>query len=145
MSEWGQDSAESTWASKAAKAAEEGGSLGATLAAQAAAPPAAAPDAKQEPEELTLEAVRGQLDALRQRMNEIRSVTEAEILKNWTSPWKGADMVATKVDARLATHQEYRATMTRVRELGMLEAKLDPEHVDPATGTARGGHSAIGR
>lgn len=147
MNEWGQEAAEQTWASKAARAAESGGSLGSSLAASAAAPPPAQSEEAGPPEELTLEGVRAQAEALRQRMQEIRAATETEVLKNWTSPWKGADMVATKVDARLATHPEYRAVMTKARQLKQLEERLDPEHAQGAgaPGSAQGGHPAIGR
>jgi hypothetical protein len=148
MNEWRQDEGETTWATKAARAAEQGGSLGASLGAAGAAPPAPPPGAAElpsDPSEMTLDQVREQAAAIRQRMDEIRAATEAEILKNWTSPWKGADMVATKVDARLATHAEFRAAMTRARDLQMLENRLDPDSVNATTGTARGGHPAIGR
>src|SRR5207249_4014875 len=50
-----------------------------------------------------LASLRREVEGLHKRMEEIRAATEVEILKNWQSPWKGADTVKAKVDARLAS------------------------------------------
>jgi NRPS condensation-like uncharacterized protein len=91
-----------------------------------------------------LESLRREVDSLHQRMEEIRAATEEEILKNWQSPWKGADTVKAKVDARLASNQEFRAIMTRARTAEATVAKLSPP-ADAAPDTTPTGHPAIGR
>ena len=57
-----------------------------------------------------LEAVRAQLDALRQTV-------AAEVDTTWPSAWKSPDTVDAKVRARLAGHKEYQALRVRIREL----------------------------
>ena len=96
--------------------------------------------------EKSLESVRAEVAKLHKRMEEIRAATEEEVLAKWTSPWKGADTVKAKVDARLASNPEFRAIMTRARDGQALEAELDPEHQDqgPAD-SSPAGHPAIGR
>lgn len=146
---------EENWAYTASHPSSKGASLGSSLGATLGAPPsekvaaeaaeaAAAVDGSQE---VTLESVRAQSAAIRQRMEELRAETEAEILKNWTSPWKGEQMVATKVETRLATNAEFRAAMAKARTLDQLEAQLDPEAAgaEEAAGKTAGGHPAIGR
>lgn len=93
----------------------------------------------------TLEQVRARKAALEAKMEEFRSATEAEVLKGWTSPWRGADTVRAKVDARLASNADFRAALTAQREMTVLEAQLDPDHVDANAGRQAGGHPAIGR
>jgi len=93
-----------------------------------------------------LAAVRAELAELWKRMGELRATTEADVLKNWPSPWKGADAVKAKVDARLASNAEFREVIVRAREAQALEAKLDPDHVEEAPfAPAHTGHPAIGR
>ena len=57
-----------------------------------------------------LDAVRAQLDALRQTV-------AADVDTTWTSAWKSPDTVDAKVRARLAGHKEYQALRVRIREL----------------------------
>lgn len=151
-----REQAPDTWASRAAKAGEKGGSLGAALgAAGRAAPridsPASAPvPAGAQPavqlEEMSLDAVVAQIKALNDRLAALRAEIEADILAHWTSPWKGPDMVATKVDARMAMHPDFRSMTVQVRELEQVRARLDPggSHAQAAS-RASGGHPAIGR
>src|SRR5712691_4413078 len=97
----------------------------------------------EEPQEQSLDAVRSQIAWLHGRMEEIRAATEVEVLKAWTSPWKSADTVRVKVDTRLASNHEFRALMTKGREVEAREAQLAADHVDPDAGSATGGHSAV--
>ena len=80
--------------------------------------PGAEPESSEE-----LESLRREVEGIHQRMEEIRAATEEEVLKNWQSPWKGADTVKAKVDARLASNQEFRTIMTRARTA--VEALID--------------------
>src|SRR5437660_12874183 len=91
-----------------------------------------------------LESLRKEVEALHQRMEEIRASTEEEVLKNWQSPWKGADTVKAKVDSRLASNQEFRTIMTRARTAEATAAELSPP-TDAAPDTSPTGHPAIGR
>jgi hypothetical protein len=101
--------------------------------------------AEQEPENSQeLASLRTEVEGLHKRMEEIRAATEAEVLKNWQSPWKGADTVKAKVDARLASNQEFRSIMTRARTAEASAAELDPEK-PAAAGQSPTGHPAIGR
>lgn len=114
---------------------------------QEAAPAEAAGEAPAEEEQQkpSLEEVRARRQALEAKMDEYRAATEAEVLKAWTSPWRGPDTVKAKVDARLASNMDFRAALTEARELTMLESELDPEFVDANAGRQAGGHPAIGR
>jgi hypothetical protein len=91
-----------------------------------------------------LESLRTEVEALHKRMEEIRAATEEEVLKNWQSPWKGADTVKAKVDSRLASNHEFRAIMTRARTAEATASELSPK-ADPATEHSPTGHPAIGR
>jgi hypothetical protein len=91
-----------------------------------------------------LESLRTEVEGLHKRMEEIRAATEEEVLKNWQSPWKGADMVKTKVDSRLASNQEFRTIMTRARTAEASAAELSPEAEAAGEGSPTG-HPAIGR
>jgi hypothetical protein len=101
--------------------------------------------AEQEPESRQeLESLRTEVEGLHKRMEEIRAATEEEVLKNWQSPWKGADTVKAKVDARLASNREFRTIMTRARTAEASAAELDPEEASAAEPSPTG-HPAIGR
>jgi len=91
-----------------------------------------------------LESLRNEVEGLHKRMEEIRAATEEEVLKNWQSPWKGADTVKAKVDARLASNREFRTIMTRARTAEASAAELDPEEASAAEPSPTG-HPAIGR
>jgi len=101
--------------------------------------PGAEPESSEE-----LESLRREVEGIHQRMEEIRAATEEEVLKNWQSPWKGADTVKAKVDARLASNQEFRTIMTRARTAEAAAAELRPP-TDAAPDTSPTGHPAIGR
>ena len=101
--------------------------------------PGAEPESSEE-----LESLRREVEGLHKRMEEIRAATEVEVLKNWQSPWKGADTVKAKVDARLASNQEFRTIMTRARTAEATMAKLSPPTEAPADKSPTG-HPAIGR
>ena len=92
-----------------------------------------------------LAAVRAEVAALHKRMEELRASTEEEVLKNWQSPWRGADAVRAKVDARLASNGEFRQAMARARDAELKEAQLDPDHIEESTAAAHRGHPAMGR
>jgi hypothetical protein len=91
-----------------------------------------------------LETLRREIEGIHKRMEEIRAATEEEVLKNWQSPWKGADTVKAKVDARLASNQEFRTIMTRARTAEATAAELSPP-ADAAPDASPTGHPAIGR
>ena len=91
-----------------------------------------------------LESLRREVEGIHKRMEEIRAATEEEVLKNWQSPWKGADTVKAKVDARLASNQEFRTIMTRARTAEATAAELSPP-VETAPDKSPTGHPAIGR
>ena len=91
-----------------------------------------------------LESLRTEVEGLHKRMEEIRAATEEEVLKNWQSPWKGADTVKAKVDARLASNQEFRTIMTRARTAEAEAAELSPP-ADAVSDPSPTGHPAIGR
>jgi len=95
--------------------------------------------------EQDLATVRAEVAWLHQKMEEIRAATEAEILKNWPSPWKGADTVRAKVDSRLASNAEFREAMLRARDAQAREAQLDPDHVEETQAAGPRGHPAMGR
>ena len=100
---------------------------------------------EQEPESRQeLESLRTEVEGLHKRMEEIRAATEAEVLKNWQSPWKGADTVKAKVDARLASNQEFRTIMTRARTAEASAEELSPQ-AETAADKSPTGHPAIGR
>ena len=101
--------------------------------------PGAEPESSEE-----LESLRREVEGIHQRMEEIRAATEEEVLKNWQSPWKGADTVKAKVDARLASNQEFRTIMTRARTAEATMAKLSPPAAAPADKSPTG-HPAVGR
>ena len=101
--------------------------------------PGAEPQSSEE-----LESLRREVEGLHKRMEEIRAATEEEVLKNWQSPWRGADTVKAKVDARLASNHEFRAIMTRARNAEAAAAKLSPP-TDVVPDTSPTGHPAIGR
>jgi hypothetical protein len=91
-----------------------------------------------------LESLRAEVEGLHKRMEEIRAATEVEVLKNWQSPWKGADTVKAKVDSRLASNHEFRTIMTRARTAEATAAELNPA-ADAAAEDSPTGHPAIGR
>src|SRR2546423_13462551 len=99
---------------------------------------------QQEESTQKLESLRSEVEGLHNRMEEIRAATEEEVLKNWQSPWKGAETVKAKVDARLASNQEFRSIMTRARTAEASAAELDPEEAS-APEQSPTGHPAIGR
>src|ERR1700704_1665545 len=104
--------------------------------------------AEQQPEQehessQELESLRTEVEGLHKRMEEIRAATEEEVLKNWQSPWKGADTVKAKVDARLASNHEFRTIMTRARTAEATAAELNPA-ADTAADKSPTGHPAIG-
>ena len=101
--------------------------------------PGAEPESSEE-----LESLRREVEGLHKRMEEIRAATEVEVLKNWQSPWKGADTVKAKVDARLASNQEFRTIMTRARTAEATAAKMSPP-AETAPDEYPTGHPAIGR
>src|SRR6266851_2374741 len=84
------------------------------------------PESRQPESSQELEPLRLEVEGLHKRMEEIRAATEEEVLKNWQSPWKGADTVKAKVDARLASNQEFRTIMTRARTAEATAAELSP-------------------
>ncbi len=92
-----------------------------------------------------LAKVRTEVAELHKRMEELRATTEEEVLKNWQSPWRGADAVKAKVDARLASNSEFREVMARARDAELKEAQLDPDHIEESTAAAHRGHPAMGR
>lgn len=90
-----------------------------------------------------LASLRAEVEGIHKRMEEIRAATEEEVLAKWQSPWKGAETVRAKVDARLASNQEFRTIMTRARTAEATAAELSPPADAPEASPT--GHPAIGR
>lgn len=67
------------------------------------------------------DAVRQELEQLRERMAEIKEGVAAEVDEKWGSPFKSKDVFDLKVQARLSSHDQYQKLRAQVREA---EAKL---------------------
>ncbi|HEX6404698.1 MAG TPA: hypothetical protein VF003_16305 [Pseudonocardiaceae bacterium] len=63
-----------------------------------------------------VDAVRQELEQLRQRMAVIKEEAAVEVDRNWASPWRTQGMFDLKVKTRLTSHQEYRSLQDRVRD-----------------------------
>ena len=63
-----------------------------------------------------VDAVRQELEQLRQRMAVIKQEATVEVDRNWASPWRTPAMFDLKVKTRLTSHQEYRSLQDRVRD-----------------------------
>lgn len=63
-----------------------------------------------------VDAVRQELEQLRQRMAVIKQEATVEVDRNWGSPWRTPAMFDLKVKTRLTSHQEYRSLQDRVRD-----------------------------
>lgn len=90
-----------------------------------------------------LAALTAEIAGIHKRMEEIRAATEEEVLSKWQSPWKGADTVRAKVDARLASNAEFRTIMTQARQSEAKLAELKPDAAAPEASPT--GHPAVGR
>jgi hypothetical protein len=64
-----------------------------------------------------VDALRQELERLRQRMAVIKQEATAEVDRNWSSPWRTPSMFDLKVKTRLTSHQEYRSLQDRVRDV----------------------------
>ena len=65
-----------------------------------------------------------ELEQLRERMAVIKEEAAAEVDRKWGSPFRSQQLFDLKVQARLASHDEYRSLQDRVREA---EAQLAAE------------------
>ena len=63
-----------------------------------------------------VDAVRQELEQLRQRMAVIKQEATVEVDHNWSSPWRTPAMFDLKVKTKLTGHQEYRSLQDRVRD-----------------------------
>ena len=63
-----------------------------------------------------VDAVRQELEQLRQRMAVIKQEATVEVDRNWSSPWRTPAMFDLKVKTKLTGHQEYRSLQDRVRD-----------------------------
>ena len=63
-----------------------------------------------------VDAVRQELEQLRQRMAVIKQEATVEVDRNWASPWRTPAMFDLKVKTKLTGHQEYRSLQDRVRD-----------------------------
>ena len=95
-------------------------------------------------EDTTPEGLRARIASMQERIEELKASTEAEVLKAWQSPWKGADAVKAKVDARLASNPEFRGIMNRLRDAEIALRELEPQ-APPAPNFAGPSHPAMGR
>ena len=67
-----------------------------------------------------------ELRELRQRMAAIKQEVIAEVEAKWVTPYRTPDVFDLKVNARLASHGEYRSLQERVRQAeAALAAKTD--------------------
>ncbi len=81
------------------------------------------------------DAVRRELEQLRERMAVIKQETTAEVDRKWGSPFRTPQLFDLKVKARLSGDDEYRSLQDRVQEA---EARLAAEpDAAPETDTAR--------
>jgi hypothetical protein len=82
----------------------------------------------------SVDAVRRELEQLRERMAVIKQEATVEVDRKWVSPWRTQEVFDLKVRTRLTSHQEYRSLQDRVRDA---KASL-PTESDVATepGTA---------
>jgi hypothetical protein len=81
------------------------------------------------------DAVRQELEQLRERMAVIKEEAAADVDRKWGSAWRTQETFDLKVKARLSNSNEYRSLRGRVQEA---EAKLAAESdTTPDTGTAR--------
>lgn len=55
------------------------------------------------------------LSEVRKRMTVIKEEVAAEVEEKWTTPWRTPAVFDLKVNARLASHPEYRELQNRVR------------------------------
>ena len=63
-----------------------------------------------------VDAVRQELEQLRQRMAVIKQEVTVVVDRNWISGWRTPAMFDLKVKTRLTSHQEYRSLQDRVRD-----------------------------
>jgi len=68
------------------------------------------------------DAVRQELEQLRERMAVIKQEAAAEVDRKWGSPFRTQEVFDLKVKARLSGNAEYRSLQGRVREA---EAKIE--------------------
>ena len=57
-----------------------------------------------------------ELPELRQRMDVIKQEVAAEVEAKWTTPYRTPEVFDLKVNARLASHAEFRSLQDRVRQ-----------------------------
>lgn len=70
------------------------------------------------------DAVRQELEQLREQMAAIKQEVAAVVDEKWGSPYKSKDVFEMKVQARLSSHGQYQKLRARVKEA---EAKLAAE------------------
>ena len=63
-----------------------------------------------------VDAVRQELEQLRQRMAVIKQEATVEVDRQWVSSWRTPAMFDIQVKTRLTGHQEYRSLQDRVRD-----------------------------
>lgn len=61
--------------------------------------------------------VHGELPALQQRMAAIKEEVTAEVEAKWVTPHRNPEVFDSKVNARLAAHQEYRSLLDQMRKI----------------------------
>ncbi len=73
------------------------------------------------------DALRQELERMRERMAVIREETAADLDSKWGSPWKGEELFKLKLQSRLSGNNEYTSLRGRIQQA---EAQLAG---DPAT------------
>lgn len=65
---------------------------------------------------MDVEVTRQELAQIHGRMAALKAEATAHVEANWTSNWRNPDLIAIKVETRLASNPEYRELITRARE-----------------------------
>jgi BMFP domain-containing protein YqiC len=76
------------------------------------------------------DAVRQELEQLREQMAAIKQEVADEVDQKWGSPFKSKDVFDLKVQARLSSNDQYQKLRARVREA---EAKLAADSGTPGS------------
>jgi hypothetical protein len=71
-----------------------------------------------------VDALRQELEQLRERMTVVKQEAAAEVDRKWASPFRTQDLFDLKVKARLSGNDEYNKLRSRIQEA---EAKLAAE------------------
>ena len=72
--------------------------------------------------ESKIASAKGELNTLQQQLTDMRERMKEKLLAEWPSPWQNEQIVATKVQGRLAENKDFKELIKRIRET---EARID--------------------